>query len=563
MGPNLNPEPIDPEPADEAPPTDLPSEADFEAAGLGAGEGENEGEGDSGGLTPEAEADTPPSPEVDVEPGIAPEVDADPTVLPEVGAEQPAPGAAGAAAVRKRAAKKVAKPRRPLAPEPPKRVLGPEQRAEARQRAFERLRSKSTRSREQLEYILEALEAGRSIVFLARYRRPQTAGLDERSLRALRTEWQRLREEEEHRVGMRELVRQHGALTPEREQALKDARSTYAMDDVAAPYMPVTASRAFVARGMGLEPLAEAVRGAAAGSELSALAQPFVKPGGEPASLDVALGGARDILAEEFCLDGRLRSALRELFAFEGHLLVSVRPEKKGDAGRHGAVLGNLGPAMRVPALRFLAVRRGERERVLAAAVEPPEERALAVVHAHACPEGHPHAGLLRAAAEDGYRRILKPLMQREIREELKIRADQHALETFERTLRNLLLGPVGGPKKTLGIRPTWCRATAGARWTAGLPAGSGCCRTSPPPGGRPCWPSSRACSRPTRSRRSPWAAPAARPRPSRWCARRSRDASATSPCSPSTTAACARSRRWASWPPTTDPTCPPSTAAR
>lgn len=446
MDPHATPEPQDDDLAHELP-----------------GEGDLEGEG----LPPEAEGDAPPTPEVEADPAVGPEVEADPTVPPEAGAELPAPGAKGA--------RRAPKPRRAVVPEVPRVPLDEAQQAEARAAARERLQARSSRTPEQLGAALDALDAGHSPVFLARYRRVATAGLDERALRSLRDEWQRVRGEELHRVEMRELLRQRGGLTPEREQALKDARSRAAMEDVAAPYLPVPASRAFMARSMGLQGLADAIRAAAEGSELAALAQPFLKPGAQPATLDEALGGARDILAEELSLDAGLRAGLRDLYAHDGHMVVSVRSEKKGEAGRHAALAGDQGPAGRVPPLKLLAIRRGERERVLAGSVEPPEAGALALVHARACAPTHPHAGLLRAAAEDGYRRLLKPLLQREAREALRERAEAHACETFERTLRNLLLGPVGGARKVLGLRPD---VTGGHRWCAidaqGLPAGSG-----------------------------------------------------------------------------------------
>src|SRR5439155_7538658 len=107
---------------------------------------------------------------------------------------------------------------------------------------------------------------------------------------------------------------------------------------------------------------------------------------------------------------------------------VTLRTDRKGDAGRHGGLVGFAAPAHKVAPLKFLAIRRGERERVLSVACEPPEEMAIAVVHDVAAKafDGehgeHVHAGFLRAAAEDGYRRILRPLLQQEVRSELKRR---------------------------------------------------------------------------------------------------------------------------------------------
>src|SRR5204862_4708772 len=137
-----------------------------------------------------------------------------------------------------------------------------------------------------------------------------------------------------------------------------------------------------VARGAGLQGLADAIRAAKEPQPLSELAKPHVKEGGPVASLDAALAGARDVLAEETCLDATLRARLRELFRRRAILSVSLRPERKGDAGRHGPWVGFSAPAGSVPPLKLLAIRRGERERVLQTTVEPPEPEAIELVHA-------------------------------------------------------------------------------------------------------------------------------------------------------------------------------------
>jgi len=341
-------------------------------------------------------------------------------------------------------------------------------RAEARARMLPRLAHYLGRGvGEKVEAIVAALESGKDPVYLGRFRRDVVAGLDERRMLDARAAWKGILAEEERRAELRELLASRAALTEELGRRLDDARDVATMEDVAAPWLPVTASRATVARGQGLQGLAEAIRHAKEPAALSDLAKPFVKEGTEIATLDAALAGARDIIAEGFCLDLALRARLREMFRRGSVLTVSLRTDRKGDAGRHGAFVGFAAPAAKVPPLKLLAVRRGERERVLTVACEPPEATALEVVHevsTKAFGAEHSHAGFLRAAAEDGYRRILRPLLQAEVRADLKARADDFMSETFERSLRNLLLGPVGGPRRTLGLRPD---VTAGHRVAA------------------------------------------------------------------------------------------------
>ena len=169
------------------------------------------------------------------------------------------------------------------------------------------------------------------------------------------------------------------------------------MEDLAAPWLPVTAGRATVARGQGLQGLADAIKQAKEETPLSDLAKPFVKEGTEIATLDAALAGARDILAEALCLDANLRGRLREMFRRESVMTVALRGDRKGDASRHGAFVGFSAPAGKVPPLKLLAIRRGERERVLSVTCEPAEARAIEVVHAAANASfgaEHPHGGL-------------------------------------------------------------------------------------------------------------------------------------------------------------------------
>lgn len=416
---------------------------------------------------------------------------------PGEGAEA-AEGAQGSAAQRsaKRAKRKPkSRTRRPLARVFELPALPAPLKAEAREAALDRLVRITKGKREALDRAVTALDAGRSIAFLARFRRGETGGWDERRLRNLRDEWRAVRLEEERRLQMRELLRQRGGLTAAASEALQQARGIAAMEDLAAPYLPVVASRATVARGLGLQELADAIRKGTATAPLSDLAAPFVKEGGEPASLDAALGGARDILAEELSLEPALRRALQELFFAEGILRVTARSERRqGQPGgrapgpRSAALIGLEAPVAKVPLQKVLDIRRAERERAVLLSIEPPEERAIQIVHELSVPAEHPHAGLLRAAAEDGYRRILKPLLQGRVRAALKEHADAHALEFFERSLRNILLGPIGGRRRVLGLRPD---VMQGHRWCAvdrdGLPTGSGQLPHAPTAGAQAC----------------------------------------------------------------------------
>ena len=189
---------------------------------------------------------------------------------------------------------------------------------EARARALPRFAATLPRgTQERAPWLVEAFEKGLDPVFIGRFRREMTYGLDERRVLDARRDWRGIFAEEERRAELRELLASRGALSDEIATRLDRAPSIAAMEDLAAPWLPVTAGRATVARGLGLQGLADAIKNAKESTPLADLAKPFVKEGTEVASLDAALAGARDILAESLCLDAGLRGRLREMFRRE------------------------------------------------------------------------------------------------------------------------------------------------------------------------------------------------------------------------------------------------------
>ena len=394
---------------------------------------------------------------------------------------------------KKKAAKKKAKTRKRPPPRAPEKPLSAEAKQQARDAAVARLAKECKGKPQTVAHTVERLEHGASIPFLARFRRGETGGFDEHRLRMLHEAWIEILEEEEHRVRIHDLLAQRGSLPEQAAARLAAAQDMATMDDLAAPFLPVTASRATMARGQGLQALADAIRAASDETPLSELAKPFVPEGADAEStgLDLALGGARDILAEDLSLEAELRSRLRDLYRKEGLVTVAARSEKRADGkegGPSNPLVGYSVKAAKIPPVKVLAIRRAEKLRQVVATIEPPEERALQIVHATAVPGAHPHAGFLRAAAEDGYRRILKPLLQNEIRLGIKRRADELVMDQYERNLRNLLLGPYGGSRRVLGLRPD---VMNGHRWCVidekGEAAGSGTLPHEPTAGREAC----------------------------------------------------------------------------
>jgi len=304
---------------------------------------------------------------------------------------------------------------------------------------------------------VELLDGGNTIPFIARYRKEMTSGLDEVAIGTIAERLEAWRALEERRADVRRLVDEVGALTPELASAIAAAPSIAALDDLYLPYRPKRRTRATMARERGLAPLAELIlaqqTGAAPREEL---ARPFVDAACGVESVEDALAGARDIVAEAVAEHADVRAALRALFLRAGVITATAPDAAATDPTRTYATYYEftLRAAAMVPH-QTLALNRGEKGGVLRVTLAVPEADALALIARHFAP--NPRASLaddLREAAADSYRRLLAPSLERETRATLTERAEEHAISVFARNLRALLLQPPLRGRTVLGLDP-------------------------------------------------------------------------------------------------------------
>jgi len=313
--------------------------------------------------------------------------------------------------------------------------------------------------------VIRLLDEGNTVPFIARYRKEATGSLDEVAIRAIEERREYLVELDRRRRAILKSIADQGQLTDELRARIEACATKAALEDAYLPFKPKRKTRGSIARERGLEPLAARIQAQPADGDPEAEAAGFVDPGKGVDDVEAALAGARDIVAELVSERAEVRAAFRSRLAARGVLRSRVLRGKAGGDTVFRDYHDHEEPASTIPSHRYLAVRRGEREKVLKVEIEvdqrPLIEGALELL-GHA--PGTPFAEQLRAAVEDGCRRLVAPGVESDVRADLKERADREAVEIFAANLRNLLLAPPYGPRPVVGVDPglrTGCKCVA------------------------------------------------------------------------------------------------------
>ncbi len=312
--------------------------------------------------------------------------------------------------------------------------------------------------------VLQLLGEGATVPFVARYRKERTGGLDEVQIRAIRDRAEYLEELERRRETILRTIEEQGKLTAELEEKIRSAATKAELEDLYLPFKPKRRSKAQKARERGLEPLADRIWSQPMDGDPVSDAQAFVDPDKGVSSAEDALAGARDILVERVVEDAQVRAELRRRF-FEQGVLVSQVAGKPEERTKFEDYYDHREPVAKVPSHRYLAIRRGEAEGVLATKVEIPEEPALEWMERHlGLDPASPYADLLRQAIREAFKKRLSPSLQTEVRVQLKMRSDLEAVEVFARNVEQRLLAPPFGARRVVGVDPglrTGCKCAA------------------------------------------------------------------------------------------------------
>ncbi len=297
------------------------------------------------------------------------------------------------------------------------------------------------------------LKSGATVPFIARYRKEMTGSLDEVRITAIRDLLARLEALEKRREAVLASVEEQGLLTAELEQAIREAASMSVLEDLYLPYRPKRKTRATMAIARGLEPLAKIIM-AQGSNDIGQRAQAFVNPEKEVSSVEEALAGARDIIAEWVNEDSRVRGRFRQLMERDAVIVSRAAKEKEEEGEKYRAWFDWTEKAGEAPSHRVLAMFRGEKEGFLKIQIAPEEEAAHAILEKTYIKNDGACAQQVLVALHDAYKRLLLPSLETELRNKLKERADKKAIEVFGENLRQLLLAPPLGQKRILAIDP-------------------------------------------------------------------------------------------------------------
>lgn len=306
----------------------------------------------------------------------------------------------------------------------------------------------------QVQATIDLLDGGATVPFISRYRKEATGTLDEVQVATIRDRIEQLRELDKRREAILKSIEEQGKLTPELKKAIDAAETMAKLEDIYLPYKPKRRTKATIAREKGLEPLAERIF-AQTSINLEAEAEKYLSEEKEVKSIEEALQGARDIIAEWVNENAQVRDKMRKLFLEEGVFSSKVIPGKEAEAIKYKDYFDWSEPIKTAPSHRVLAMRRGEKELFLMLDSCPEESSAIEVMERQVLENtANSSVDQVKLAIKDCYKRLLKPSMETEVRLLTKKKADEEAIKVFAENLRQLLLGAPLGEKSVMAIDP-------------------------------------------------------------------------------------------------------------
>jgi protein Tex len=309
-------------------------------------------------------------------------------------------------------------------------------------------------SSRQVQATADLLDDGATVPFISRYRKERTGSLDEVAIASIRDRLHQLRQLNERRHAILSSLQERELLTQELQDAIDRAKALPELEDIYLPYRPKRRTRAMIAREKGLEPLAERLMEQDTSFNPLADAASFIDPEKGVEDADAALAGARDILAETVNESSEARAEIRTLFEKQGTLRTSVIKGKETEGADYRDYFDWQEPLSKAPAHRVHAMLRAEREGVIRLAVRPEEEATIEILSRRFV-RGHSSAAKqVATAVEDGYKRLMAPSIENEIRSKLTEMADREAVRVFAENLQHLLLAPPLGQRRVLAIDP-------------------------------------------------------------------------------------------------------------
>lgn len=307
----------------------------------------------------------------------------------------------------------------------------------------------------QVDAAVRLIDEGNTIPFIARYRKEATGTLDDEQLRKLYERLNYLRGLEEKKEQVLSSIEEQGKLTPELKQQILAAETLVVVEDLYRPYRPKRRTRATIAKEKGLEPLAAAITWQKMAEPVEEAAKQYVSEEKGVATVEEAIAGARDIIAEFISDKANYRSFIRNVTMKKGTLISQAKDPDQESV--YEMYYDFEEPVSRLAGHRILAVNRGEKEKVLTVKIQAPEEEILSYLEHQVIRPGNPHTEpVLKEAVGDSYKRLIAPAIEREIRSELTEKAEDGAIQVFGRNLHQLLMQPPIAGQTVLGWDPAF-----------------------------------------------------------------------------------------------------------
>ena len=312
-------------------------------------------------------------------------------------------------------------------------------------------------SDKQMKTVLDLLEEGNTVPFIARYRKEMTGSLDEVQIREIEDRYHYLQNLEKRKGEVLRIIEEQGKLTPELRKSIETAAKMQLVEDLYRPYKQKRRTKATIAKEKGLEQLAEWLMTFPTGVDIKAEASRYVNSEKEVASPEEALAGVHEILAEKISDEPKYRTWIRGFTNKNGFIKTTVKNKEKDEKEVYEMYYDFQEPISKLVSHRILAFNRGEKEDILKVNLVVDEERIMNYLSREIIKNEESAAvPYVTAAFEDSYKRFIGPSIEREIRGELTERADEQAIHIFGENLRNLLLqAPLKG-KMVLGLDPAY-----------------------------------------------------------------------------------------------------------
>lgn len=303
----------------------------------------------------------------------------------------------------------------------------------------------------QVENTVKLIDEGNTIPFISRYRKEATGELNDEILRDLNERLSYLRNMEERKADVKRIIEEQGKLTPELAAAIDKAEKLTEIEDLYRPYRPKRKTRATIAKAKGLEPLSVLIYSQMlSDEELEKRAEDFVSEENEVLSIEDALNGAMDIIAEQISDNAEHRKKIRDI-TFQTGVITAKATDPEAETVYEMYYDFSEGVSKIAPH-RVLAMDRGEKEKVLNVSIIPDAEKIINYLKRKELDGGeHKYFG---AAVDDSYKRLIAPSIEREIRNELTENAQEQAIKIFKTNLHNLLMQPLIKDKVVIGLDP-------------------------------------------------------------------------------------------------------------